>query len=163
MSRVAAVVLAAGGSTRMGRPKQLLPFRERRRLRHAVEVAVAARCDPVVVVLGAYADRLRDEPSEALIDYAQTKAAIVSFTKSVAKSLAEKGIRVNAVAPGPVWTPLIVTTMPEDKVKSFGEDVPLKRPAQPAELAPTFVFLASAEASYVTGEVFGNVGGKSPF
>lgn len=103
------------------------------------------------------------EPSKELIDYAQTKAAIVSFTKSVAKSLAEKGIRVNAVAPGPVWTPLIVTTMPPEKVTSFGADVPLTRPAQPVELAPTFVYLASAEASYVTGEVFGNTGGKSPF
>ncbi|MDY3558076.1 SDR family oxidoreductase [Gemmata sp. JC673] len=103
------------------------------------------------------------EPSKELIDYAQTKAAIVSFTKSVAKSLAEKGVRVNAVAPGPVWTPLIVTTMSPEKVMSFGGDVPLARPAQPAELAPTFVYLASADASYVTGEVFGNTGGKAPF
>ncbi|HEY1187722.1 MAG TPA: SDR family oxidoreductase [Gemmata sp.] len=85
------------------------------------------------------------------------------FTVSFTKSLADKGIRVSAVAPGSVWTPLIVTTMPPEKATSFGGDVPLARPAQPAELAPTFVYLASAGASYVTGEVFGNTGRKSPF
>ena len=87
----------------------------------------------------------------------------MSFTKSMAKQLAEKGIRVNAVAPGPFWTPLIPTTMPQEQVEKFGSDAPLKRPGQPAELAPTYVLLASAEASYVTGEVFGNVGGNAPF
>ena len=103
------------------------------------------------------------DPSPTLVDYAQTKACIVSFTKSMAKQLADKGIRVNAVAPGPFWTPLIPTTMPQKQVASFGSDAPLKRPGQPAELAPTYVLLASAEASYVTGEVFGNVGGNAPF
>jgi NAD(P)-dependent dehydrogenase (short-subunit alcohol dehydrogenase family) len=103
------------------------------------------------------------EPSPSLVDYAQTKACAVNFTKSVAKQLAEKGVRVNAVAPGPFWTPLIVTTMPGEKVSSFGMDVPLGRPGQPAELAPVYVFLASADASYVTGEVYGATGGKAPF
>ncbi|HEV7280908.1 MAG TPA: SDR family oxidoreductase [Pirellulaceae bacterium] len=103
------------------------------------------------------------DPSPMLVDYAQTKACIVSFTKSMAKQLAEKGIRVNAVAPGPFWTPLIPSTMPQEKVQHFGADNPLKRPGQPAELAPTYVLLASQEASYVTGEVFGNVGGDKPF
>lgn len=77
--------------------------------------------------------------------------------------LAEKGIRVNAVAPGPIWTPLIPSTMPQEQFRNFGADTPLKRPGQPAELAPTYVLLASSEASYVTGEVFGNVGGRSPY
>ena len=103
------------------------------------------------------------DPSPSLVDYAQTKACMVSFTKSMAKQLAGKGVRVNAVAPGPFWTPLIPTTMPQQQVASFGADAPLKRPGQPAELAPTYVLLASAEASYVTGEVFGNTGGNSPY
>ncbi len=103
------------------------------------------------------------DPSPGLVDYAQTKACVVSFTKSMAKQLAEKGIRVNAVAPGPIWTPLIPSTMPQEQFRNFGADMPLKRPGQPAELAPTYVLLASSEASYVTGEVFGNVGGNSPY
>jgi NAD(P)-dependent dehydrogenase (short-subunit alcohol dehydrogenase family) len=103
------------------------------------------------------------EPSPSLVDYAQTKACIVSFTKSMAKQLAEKGIRVNAVAPGPFWTPLIPSTLPAEQVKTFGSDAPLKRPGQPAELAATYVLLASPGATYVTGEVFGNVGGDAPY
>jgi NAD(P)-dependent dehydrogenase (short-subunit alcohol dehydrogenase family) len=104
------------------------------------------------------------EPSPILVDYAQTKACIVSFTKSMAKQLAEKGIRVNAVAPGPFWTPLQPSGgQPEDKIETFGSQTPMGRPGQPAELAPTYVLLASAEATYITGEVFGNVGGNAPY
>ncbi len=103
-------------------------------------------------------------PSATLIDYAQTKACIVSFTKSMAKQLVGKGIRVNAVAPGPFWTPLQPSGgQPQDKIESFGSEAPMGRPGQPAELASTYVLLASAEASYVTGEVFGNTGGNMPF
>jgi NAD(P)-dependent dehydrogenase (short-subunit alcohol dehydrogenase family) len=101
------------------------------------------------------------QPSPQLMDYAMTKAAIVSFTKSLALQLAEKGIRVNTVAPGPIWTPLIPSTMPEKKVADFGADTPLGRPGQPAEVAPAYVFFASQESSYITGERIGVAGGKS--
>src|SRR6201991_2078296 len=90
-------------------------------------------------------------PNPTLLAYATTKGAIQSFTAVLAQLLAEKGIRANAVAPGPVWTPLIPSTMPPDKVKEFGAQVPMKRPAQPAELAPVYVMLAGDEASYVSG------------
>ena len=100
------------------------------------------------------------QPSPQLLPYASTKGAIVTFSKALAEEGAQKGIRVNVVAPGPVWTPLIPATMPEEKAQQFGQDSPLGRPAQPAELAPTFVFLASAESSYITGEVVGVTGGK---
>ncbi|MEW1906720.1 SDR family oxidoreductase [Streptomyces sp. NPDC086147] len=96
-------------------------------------------------------------PSPPLLDYAMTKAAIVSFTHSMAQLLAERGIRANGVAPGPVWTPLIPATMPD--VKDFGEQSPLGRPAQPAEMAPAYVFLASSGASYITGEIVNATGG----
>jgi NAD(P)-dependent dehydrogenase (short-subunit alcohol dehydrogenase family) len=99
-------------------------------------------------------------PSPHLLDYATSKAAIVNFTKGLAADLVKKGIRVNSVAPGPVWTPLIPATMDEDKVKSFGEQSPMDRAAQPAELAPTYVFLASQESSYITGEVIAVTGGS---
>ena len=102
------------------------------------------------------------EPGEQLIAYAATKAAIANMTKSLAKVASKQGIRVNAVAPGPVWTPLIPSTMPVEKVKSFGENTLFKRPAQPVELAKIFVFLASAEASYVSGEIYGATGGRTP-
>jgi NAD(P)-dependent dehydrogenase (short-subunit alcohol dehydrogenase family) len=102
------------------------------------------------------------DPSETLIAYAATKAAIASFTRSLAPHAIKRGVRVNAVAPGPVWTPLIPATMPEKQVKSFGAQTLLGRPAQPAEIAPIFVFLASEEASYVTGEVYGATGGQMP-
>lgn len=99
-------------------------------------------------------------PSPELLDYATTKAAIVNFTRGLAQSVAEKGIRVNAVAPGPIWTPLIPATMPPEKVESFGEQTPLGRAGQPAEVAPAFVFLASPESSYITGEVIAVTGGQ---
>jgi len=99
-------------------------------------------------------------PSPELLDYAMTKAAIVNFTRGLASMVAEQGIRVNAVAPGPIWTPLIPATMPEEKVGSFGRDTPLGRPGQPAEVATAFVFLASNDASYITGEVLAVTGGK---
>ena len=100
------------------------------------------------------------QPSPNILDYATTKGAIVTFTKGLALDLIGRGIRVNAVAPGPVWTPLIVQSFPPEKVARFGKDSPMGRPAQPAELAPAFVFLASDEASYVNGEVLGVTGGK---
>ncbi|MFI9743316.1 SDR family oxidoreductase [Streptomyces sp. NPDC052494] len=97
------------------------------------------------------------QPSPHLLDYAMTKSAIVSFTHSLAQMLAERGIRANAVAPGPVWTPLIPATMPDPT--KFGEQSPLGRPAQPAEMAPAYVFLASDQASYITGEIVNATGG----
>jgi NAD(P)-dependent dehydrogenase (short-subunit alcohol dehydrogenase family) len=102
------------------------------------------------------------DPSPSLIAYASTKAAIVSFTRSLASLAIKQGVRVNAVAPGPVWTPLIPSTMPKEKVKQFGSQTVFGRAAQPAELAPIFVFLASDQASYVTGEVYGATGGQMP-
>ena len=100
------------------------------------------------------------QSSAELMDYASTKAAIVAFTKALAQSLAQKGVRVNSVAPGPIWTPLIPATMPAEKVDSFGADVPMGRAGQPAELAPAYVFFASQESSYVTGETLGVTGGQ---
>jgi NAD(P)-dependent dehydrogenase (short-subunit alcohol dehydrogenase family) len=99
------------------------------------------------------------QPSPELLAYAATKGAIKNFTQGLAQGLADQGIRVNAVAPGPVWTPLIPSTMPPEKVKTFGQDTPLKRAAQPRELAPIFVLLASDEGSYITGMVYGATGG----
>jgi len=103
------------------------------------------------------------DPSPTLLAYAPTKAAIVSFTKALAQQAMQRGVRVNAVAPGPVWTPLIPSTMPEKSVSKFGQDTVLERAAQPVEIAPVFVFLASNEARFVTGEVYGVTGGKSPY
>ncbi len=101
------------------------------------------------------------QPSPGLLDYASTKGAITAFTKSLAKMLADKGIRVNAVAPGPIWTPLQPSYgQPMEKLVEFGKNVPLGRPGQPAELAPTYVFLASQESSYITAEVIGVTGGN---
>ena len=103
-----------------------------------------------------------DTPNPTLLAYATTKGAIQNFTGGLAQILAERGIRANAVAPGPVWTPLIPSTMPPDAVKSFGANVPMKRPAQPCELAPVYVMLASEESSYVSGATIAVTGGK-PF
>jgi len=100
------------------------------------------------------------QPSPELLDYATSKAAILNFTRGLAQELAPKGIRVNAVAPGPIWTPLIPATLPPDKVDQFGADTPLGRAGQPAEMAPAYVFLASADSSYITGERIGATGGK---
>lgn len=101
------------------------------------------------------------QPSPGLLDYASTKAAIVAFTHGLAKQLGPKGIRVNAVAPGPIWTPLQPSYgQPMEKLTKFGQDTPLGRAGQPAELAPVYVFLASQESSYVTGEVMGVTGGN---
>jgi NAD(P)-dependent dehydrogenase (short-subunit alcohol dehydrogenase family) len=95
-----------------------------------------------------------------LIDYSATKGAVIAFTYSLAQALTERRIRVNAVAPGPVWTPLIPATMPEQKVDQFGNQVPMQRPAQPDEIAPSYVFFAADElSSYYTGEVLAPVGG----
>ncbi|MBO0898981.1 SDR family oxidoreductase [Cellulomonas sp. zg-ZUI222] len=101
------------------------------------------------------------DPSPGLLDYASTKAAIYNFTMGLAQQLAEDGIRVNAVCPGPIWTPLIPATMNAEKVESFGSDTPLGRAGQPAELAPAYVFLASQESSYVTGDRILVTGGRS--
>ncbi|WP_026733559.1 SDR family oxidoreductase [Fischerella sp. PCC 9605] len=97
--------------------------------------------------------------SPELLDYSSTKGAIVAFTRSLSQSLVEKGIRVNAVAPGPIWTPLIPATFPEEKVASFGEQVPMKRAGQPEEIAPSYVFLASDDSSYMSGQVLHPNGG----
>jgi NAD(P)-dependent dehydrogenase (short-subunit alcohol dehydrogenase family) len=97
--------------------------------------------------------------SPQLLDYSSTKGAIVSFTRSLSLALAEKKIRVNAVAPGPIWTPLIPSTFPPEKVATFGSDVPLKRAGEPEEVAPSYVFLASDDASYMTGQVLHPNGG----
>lgn len=98
--------------------------------------------------------------SAELIDYASTKGAVVSFTRSLSASLMEKGIRVNAVAPGPIWTPLIVSSFKPGKVASFGSDTPMKRAGEPAEVAPAYLFLACADSSYITGQVIHPNGGE---
>jgi len=103
------------------------------------------------------------DPSPTLVPYAATKAAIVNMTKSLSQLAMKNGVRVNAVAPGPVWTPLIPSTMKQDSVKKFGADTVFERAAQPVEIAPLFVFLASNESRYVSGEVYGATGGKMPY
>ena len=101
-----------------------------------------------------------DDPSPQLLAYATTKGAIQNFTGGLAQLLAEKGIRVNCVAPGPIWTPLIPSTMPPEKVKNFGKQSPMQRPGQPRELAPVYVMLAADEASYVSGATVAVTGGQ---
>ena len=100
------------------------------------------------------------QPSPELLHYAATKGAISTFTKGLAQELAERGIRVNGVAPGPIWTPLVVMSFPAEKNAQFGGDTPLGRPGQPAELAPLYVFLATEDSRYISGEVIGATGGK---
>lgn len=100
-----------------------------------------------------------DKPTPTLLAYAATKGAIANFTAGLAQLLGEKGIRVNSVAPGPIWTPLIPSTMPIDEVKSFGKETPMGRPGQPVELAPAYVLLASDEASYISGALLPVTGG----
>ena len=100
------------------------------------------------------------DPSPQLLAYATTKGAIANFTSGLAQMVASSGIRVNAVAPGPIWTPLIPSTMPQEKVESFGSNTPIGRAGQPAELAPAYVLLASNEASYITGALLPVTGGR---
>ncbi|MGH8334173.1 MAG: SDR family oxidoreductase [Pseudomonas fluorescens] len=101
-----------------------------------------------------------DMPKPTLLPYATTKGAIANFTAGLAQMLEPKNIRVNCVAPGPIWTPLIVSTMPDEEVQNFGGQTPLGRPGQPVEVAPIYVLLASDEASYITGQRYGITGGK---
>ena len=101
-----------------------------------------------------------DIPNPILLPYATTKGAIQNFTAGLAQLLADKGIRANAVAPGPIWTPLIPSTLPEDSVTNFGKQVPMKRPGQPAELATAFVMLADPLSSYISGATVAVTGGK---
>lgn len=101
-----------------------------------------------------------DKPKPTLLAYATTKGAIANFTGGLSQLLADKGIRVNSVAPGPIWTPLIPSTMPADEVESFGDETPMKRPGQPKEVAPVFVMLASDEASYISGARIAVTGGR---
>src|SRR5215211_4205598 len=100
------------------------------------------------------------QPAPQLLHYAATKGAISTFTKGLAQEVADRGIRVNAVAPGPIWTPLVVMSFPADKNAQFGADTPLGRPGQPGELAPIYVFLATEASQYISGEVIGATGGK---
>lgn len=98
--------------------------------------------------------------SPQLLDYSATKGAIVAFTRSLSQSLVERGIRVNGIAPGPIWTPLITSTMPKEKQENFGKETPMQRPGQPEELAPAYVFLASRDSSYMAGQILHINGGE---
>jgi NAD(P)-dependent dehydrogenase (short-subunit alcohol dehydrogenase family) len=100
------------------------------------------------------------QPSPTLLAYASTKGAILTFTKALSQAAIKRGVRVNAVAPGPIWTPLIPSTMPSEHVAQFGQNTPTGRAGQPVELAPIYVFLVSSESSYINGEVIGATGGK---
>jgi NAD(P)-dependent dehydrogenase (short-subunit alcohol dehydrogenase family) len=124
--------------------------------------AALPRMQPGSVIINTASIQAFD-PSPNLLLYAPTKSAIVNFTKALSQMAMKRSVRVNAVAPGPVWTPLIPSTMPEEKVKNFGKQTTFERAAQPAEIAPVFVFLASNEARFVTGEVYGVTGGQTPY
>lgn len=121
--------------------------------------AAIPRMQPGSTIINTTSINAKD-PSPQLLAYATTKGAIANFTGGLAGYVADRGIRVNCVAPGPIWTPLIPSTMPEEKVKSFGKSTPLGRAGQPAELAPSFVFLASEDSSYVTGALIPVTGGR---
>lgn len=121
--------------------------------------AAAPRMQPGGAIVNTASVQAYD-PDGRLLAYSSTKGAIVTFTKALADLLSERGIRVNAVAPGPVWTPLIPSTAPPEKVRNFGSESLLKRPAQPAELAPAYVYLACHESSYVTGSIMDLTGGR---
>ncbi len=127
----------------------------------ALAQAAAKYLQPGGVILATTSIQAFD-PSPNIFVYASTKAAIANMVKGLAKLLAEKGIRVNGVAPGPVWTPLIPATMATEKVEKFGASTAFERPAQPVELGALYVFLASDDASYVTGEIYGATGGRTP-
>lgn len=124
--------------------------------------AIMPRMIPGGVILNTASIQAYD-PSANLLAYAATKAAIVNFTKALSQLAMKQSVRVNAVAPGPVWTPLIPSTMPKDRTQTFGKDTAFGRAAQPVEIAPLFVFLASNEARFVTGEVYGATGGRTPY
>jgi NAD(P)-dependent dehydrogenase (short-subunit alcohol dehydrogenase family) len=121
--------------------------------------AALAHMGPGAAIIQTTSEQAYD-PSENLVDYAMTKAAIMNFTKSMAKQLGPKGIRVNGVAPGPIWTPLQVSGgATQEKLMQFGGDTPMGRPGQPAELGSIYVQLAAADASYATGQIYGAAGG----
>ena len=126
---------------------------------HMTQAALGHLKEGAAIVNTASVTAYRGSP--ALLDYSATKGAIVAFTRSLAKALVEKGIRVNGVAPGPIWTPLIPSTFSADKVKSFGANVPMKRPGQPNEVAPSFLFLACEDSSYITGSFLHPNGGEA--
>ncbi len=121
--------------------------------------AAVARMQPGSAIVNTSSINAKD-PSPHLLAYATTKGAIANFTAGLAQLVAKQGIRVNAVAPGPIWTPLIPSTMPEEAVKNFGKNTPIGRAGQPAELAPAYVLLASGEASYITGALLPVTGGR---
>jgi NAD(P)-dependent dehydrogenase (short-subunit alcohol dehydrogenase family) len=121
--------------------------------------AAIARMQPGSAIVNTSSINAKD-PSPHLLAYATTKGAIANFTAGLAQLVAKQGIRVNAVAPGPIWTPLIPSTMPEEAVKNFGKNTPIGRAGQPAELAPAYVLLASGEASYITGALLPVTGGR---
>jgi NAD(P)-dependent dehydrogenase (short-subunit alcohol dehydrogenase family) len=125
---------------------------------YIVKAAMAHLKEHAVIINTTSVTAYRGSPK--LLDYSSTKGAIVSFTRSLALHLAEKKIRVNGVASGPIWTPLIPSTFPEEKVENFGQQVPLKRAGQPDEIAPSFIFLASDDSSYMTGQVLHPNGGE---
>ncbi|MCU1699967.1 MAG: dehydrogenase [Mycobacterium sp.] len=127
---------------------------------HVTKAALAHLPDGAAIINTASINGLRG--NKTLIDYSATKGAVIALTYSLAQSLQERGIRVNCVAPGPVWTPLIPATMPPKKVESFGSQVPMGRPAQPDEIAPSYVFFAAVRlSSYYSGEVLAPIGGET--